>query len=272
MKSLIVVSTLIVVSAVISLGQAPFGGGAGGGRGVGGVGGQGRGAGPQGGRGAPAQAAAGPIADMVTKFTDAVNKRDAAALNKLVTADCVLIDEDGHFDPVSQWITKLTSTGAKTLTVLGGRGLSPLRVSESGDTAWAAFNYNLKETVTPRGQTTASPNEIDGIATIVFKKNGADWQAIMIHVAVKGLAITPHAAAVQNGGEQPKAPSKDAAKELFELTCGGCHSVDLVTSEHHSKEEWTATVQSMVDKGAFLKKEDTPTLIDYLTATYGPKK
>jgi hypothetical protein len=70
--------------------------------------------------------------------------------------------------------------------------LSPLQVSESGDLAWAAFNYNLKETVTPRGQTTSSPNEINGIATITFKKNGADWQAVMIHIAVKGLAITPH--------------------------------------------------------------------------------
>ncbi len=92
---------------------------------------------------------------MVTKFTDAINKQDAAALQKMVTADAVLIDEDGHFDPIGQWITKLTATGSKTLTVLGGRGLSPLKVSEMGDTAWAAFNYNLKETVTPRGQSTS---------------------------------------------------------------------------------------------------------------------
>lgn len=146
----------------------------------------------RGGRGTPPPPATGPIADMVAKITDAVNKQDAAALGKLVSADAVLVDEDGHFDPVNLWIMKLTSTGPKTMTVLGGRGLSPLRVSENGDTAWAAFNYNLKETVTPRGQSTSSPNEINGIATITFKKNGDDWQAILIHVAVKGLAITPH--------------------------------------------------------------------------------
>ena len=146
----------------------------------------------RGGRGAPAPPATGPIADMVTKFVDAVNKQDAATLQKMVTADALLVDEDGHFDPIAMWITKLTATGPKTLTVLGGRGLSPLRVSETGDTAYAAFNYNLKETVTPRGQSTSSPNEITGTATITFKKTGADWQATLVHIAVMGKAITPH--------------------------------------------------------------------------------
>ena len=178
MKRLIFALILtMAVFAIAAVAQAPAAGGQ---------------RGPGGGRGAPAPPATGPIADMVAKFTDAVNKQDAAALNRLVTADAVIVDEDGHFDPVSQWITKLTTTGAKTLTVLGGRGLSPLRVSEAGVTACAAFNYNLKETVTPRGQTTSSPNEINGIATIVFKKSGTDWQAFLIHIAVTGKAITPH--------------------------------------------------------------------------------
>jgi ketosteroid isomerase-like protein len=158
---------------------------------AGGQGGAGGGA-PRGGRGTPAPPATGPIADLVTKFTDAVNKQDEAALQKMVTADAVLIDEDGHFDPIGQWITKLTATGSKTLTVMGGRGLSPLKVYEMGDTAWAAFNYNLKETVTPRGQSTSSPNEINGTVTMVFKKNGTDWQALLVHIAVTGKAITPH--------------------------------------------------------------------------------
>ena len=97
-----------------------------------------------------------------------------------------------HDDSIITAAIKLTATGPKTLTVLGGRGLSPLRVSETGDAAWAAFNYNLKETVTPRGQTTSTPNEINGTVTMVFKKNGAEWQAYLVHVAVTGKAITPH--------------------------------------------------------------------------------
>jgi len=184
---------MTVVFAAVAIAQGPAAGGQGGvGAAPGAAGGPGAGAPRGGGRGPPAPPASGPIADMVTRFTDAINKQDAAALQKMVTVDAVLIDEDGHFDPIGQWITKLTATGSKTLTVLGGRGLSPLRVAEMGDTAWAAFNYNLKETVTPRGQTTSSPNEINGTVTMVFKKNGADWQAFLVHVAVTGKAITPH--------------------------------------------------------------------------------
>jgi hypothetical protein len=45
---------------------------------------------------------------------------------------------------------------------------------------------------TPRGQTTATPNEINETSTITFKKTGDSWQAVLIHVAVTGRAITPH--------------------------------------------------------------------------------
>src|SRR5262245_37067739 len=79
----------------------------------GGGGGRGRG-----GRGAPAAPATGPIADLVAKITDAVNKSDGAELDKMVTADAVWADEDGHFFPANIWIQRLTSSGPKTLTVL----------------------------------------------------------------------------------------------------------------------------------------------------------
>ena len=177
---------LVVTAAMFAtaaLAQDPAAGGP---RGQGGPGG-GRGQ-----RGAPAPPATGPIADLVAKFVDAINKQDAPTLQKMVTADALLVDEDGHFDPIAMWITKLTATGSKTLTVTGGRGLSPLKVSETGDTAYAAFNYNLKETVTPRGQTTSSPNEINGTATMTFKKVGTEWQATLVHIAVTGKAITRH--------------------------------------------------------------------------------
>ncbi|HEX4999467.1 MAG TPA: nuclear transport factor 2 family protein [Terriglobia bacterium] len=195
MKNLFLVLVISMgVFVTTALAQAPQGAGPRGPVGPGGgpaAGGRGGGALRGGGRGTPEPPASGPIADMVSKFVEAVNKQDASALQKLVTADAVLVDEDGHFDPISLWIRFLTTTGPKTLTVLGGRGLSPLKVSEMGDTAWAAFNYNLKETVTPRGQTTSTPNEINGTVTMAFKKNGGDWQAYLVHIAVMGKAFNP---------------------------------------------------------------------------------
>src|SRR5580692_4657441 len=100
MKRLIFVLVTTAVFAAAAIAQDPAAGGQ---RGPGG-------GAPRGGRGTPAPPATGPIADLVTKFTDAINKQDAAALQKMVTADAVLIDEDGHFDPIGLWITKLTAT------------------------------------------------------------------------------------------------------------------------------------------------------------------
>ena len=192
MKRLSVLSlpVLMAVMCLALFGQDPAGGAPGGGGGRGGGGGQGRGGGGGRGGGAAAAPATGPIADMVAKITEAINKQDAAALNKLVTTDAAWIDEDGHFPPATAWIGRLTTTGPKTLTVLTAP--TPLRVTEMGDIAWAAFNFSLKETVTPRGATSGTPNEMLGIATIAFKKNGTDWQAFLVHAAARGTAIQTH--------------------------------------------------------------------------------
>lgn len=187
-----VLLVVMVVACSIAFGQdgggargggAPGGGGAGRGAGAGGGGGRG------GGRG-PAAPATGPIADWVAKMVEAFNKGDAAELNKMVTADAQWVDEDGHFPPVNVWIQRLTTSGPKTLTVLTAP--SALMVKEMGDTAIAAFNFSMKETVTPRGQTTGTPNEMLGIASIVLKKEGADWKAFVIHAAARGSALQTH--------------------------------------------------------------------------------
>jgi ketosteroid isomerase-like protein len=177
------VFAFVLVVMLVSCGVV-FGQDAGGGRG----GGQGRG-GRGGGRG-PAVPATGPIADWVTKLTEAFNKGDAAALNAMVTADAQWVDEDGHFPPVSVWIGRLTTGAPRTLTVLTTP--SPLAVKEFGDTAVAMFNFSMKETVTPRGQTTGTPNEMLGIASIMLKKEGTEWKAFVIHAAARGSALQTH--------------------------------------------------------------------------------
>src|SRR5436190_16190213 len=186
--SVLFLPALMAVLCVALFGQAPQGGapGAGGGGQGRGGGGGGRGGG---GRGAAAPAT-GPIADWVAKMTEAFNKGDAAALNSMLTPDAVWVDEDGHFPPASAWVGRLTTNGPRTLTVLAAP--TPLRVTEMGDIAWASFNLSMKETVTPRGQTTGTPNQMDGIAAIVLTKDGADWKAFLIHAAAKGTALQAH--------------------------------------------------------------------------------
>jgi ketosteroid isomerase-like protein len=123
-------------------------------------------------------------------MAETLSKGDAAGLNAMVTSDAMWVDEDGHFPPVNVWIMRLTSSGPKTLTILTTP--TPLQVKEMGDTAIAAFNFSLKETVTPRGQSTGTPNEMLGIASIVLRKDGGEWKAFLIHAAAKGTAIQTH--------------------------------------------------------------------------------
>jgi ketosteroid isomerase-like protein len=129
---------------------------------------------------------------MVNKIVDLVNKQDTNGLNAIVPQDAVWADEDGHMFPARTWMGRLLQgTPAKKLTIVAAP--AALRVGDiTADTAWAGFNYTLDETVTPRGQTTAIQNQMKGLATIVFKKVGNDWQVALIHAPVHGPAITPH--------------------------------------------------------------------------------
>jgi mono/diheme cytochrome c family protein len=61
-------------------------------------------------------------------------------------------------------------------------------------------------------------------------------------------------------------------KELAEKECSTCHGLDLAASFTNTKAEWEGVVQSMIDKGANLKKEDISPVAEYLAAAYGPKQ
>jgi len=178
MKRSILVFLLITLVAVTLVAQAPAGGQAPGAGGGGGQRGGGGGGGARGGgRGAPAAPATGPIADAVNAIVAAINSQDVATLNKMVTPDAQWLDEDGHMPPASAWIPKFATAGKK-LTISG------LKVGQpTPDTGWAAFNYTLEE---------GAAGSITGMDSMMFKKNGNDWQAVLIHAAVNTKAITPH--------------------------------------------------------------------------------
>jgi hypothetical protein len=178
MKRIIALSlpALMALMCLALFAQGPGAGApaAGGGRGGGGQG--------RGGRGglAPAPPATGPVADATNKIIEAINKQDSGFLDKALTADAILADEDGHVGlPARIWVMRLTSA-PKKLEITG------LRVGELADGGWAVFNYTLDETAQ------GAPNQMKGTSTIVYKKNGSDLQAALIQLSVNGRAITPH--------------------------------------------------------------------------------
>ena len=164
-KSIFVLLIVIVGIASSAVAQAPRGGGGG----------------QRGGPPAP-PALTGPIADAVNGVVAAINKQDAAYLQKAVASDAIWADEDGHFLPANIWINRLMQ--AKPVKKLAMTTLTG-QVWDTG--AWAAFRYTLDETTAA-----GAPNQMKGTATLTFKKVGNDWQVAMIHAPVDGPAIAAH--------------------------------------------------------------------------------
>src|ERR1700723_3018955 len=60
-------------------------------------------------------------------------------------------------------------------------------------------------------------------------------------------------------------------KDLVEDRCSSCHGLDLFLAEHDSKAQWSQIVNEMVSRGATGSAEELATIVDYLTAKFGPE-
>jgi hypothetical protein len=54
----------------------------------------------------------------------------------------------------------------------------------------------------------------------------------------------------------------------MQARCSGCHSTNKITSAKKTVDEWGATLDRMVIKGAQLNAEEQQILIDYLAENY----
>ncbi len=132
-------------------------------------------AGPGGGGARPrTPPASGPMLDLANKLVEAINKQDATTLQKLLAADAVYLDEDGHAPPAQAWIRKLvTATPPKQIAI------SSTHSQMWDDAGWVSFNYELTETVQDQ------PKTVKGTASIVARKSAdGDWQIQLVHGAL----------------------------------------------------------------------------------------
>ena len=118
--------------------------------------------------------ATGPMLDLANQLAEAVNKQNAAALEKMLAPDAVFLDEDGHAPPARAWVRKLTTgTAAKHIEISETHGQT------WDNSGWVSFNYTLTEQY--QGQT----KTLKGTASIVAEKAASgDWQIKMIHGAL----------------------------------------------------------------------------------------
>ena len=73
------------------------------------------------------------------------------------------------------------------------------------------------------------------------------------------------------GAHPPLTLQAGAAKALVEKTCGtGCHSIEVVTSQRMSRNQWSSIVQNMVARGAQANDGEVKAIVDYLATSLGP--
>ncbi len=122
---------------------------------------------------APPVTPTGPLVGVVSALVTAFNNQDRGYFQKMIAPDAVWFDEDGHHMAAAVWMNRiLSATPPRKLTI------SNLRVGNWDTAGWAGFNYIVDET----------GRQLKGTNTLVFKKNGNDWQIVVIHGAIDTFA------------------------------------------------------------------------------------
>src|SRR5258706_14609088 len=73
--------------------------------------------------------------------------------------------------------------------------------------------------------------------------------------------------AAPSGQEERK---QERGEEILTTACLTCHDHRPVDTHVFDEEGWTKEVKSMIEKGAELKADEVPVLVDYLTRFHGP--
>jgi mono/diheme cytochrome c family protein len=86
-------------------------------------------------------------------------------------------------------------------------------------------------------------------------------------VATCGIEAQTAPAAPQPAAAMP-APPPGPGLAIINEKCSVCHTTASVFSQHRSPDDWAATVQLMVDRGADLSPDETNVVIGYLAENF----
>lgn len=97
-----------------------------------------------------------------------------------------------------------------------------------------------------------------------------------IALSVMGLAfavVATRGLEAQSAPPAPAAPTPPPGPALVVINerCSTCHSTASVFNQRRSADDWAATVQLMVDRGADLTPDDMTMVIGYLATNFGPE-
>ena len=69
--------------------------------------------------------------------------------------------------------------------------------------------------------------------------------------------------------QTPATPPPGPGLSTIQERCAACHSTATVFNQRRSADDWAATVQIMVDRGAELSADDQSAVVGYLSEHYG---
>jgi hypothetical protein len=84
------------------------------------------------------------------------------------------------------------------------------------------------------------------------------------------VALTTLATALPLSAQDDATLPDGAGKPIVQRMCTGCHKLKVVTSKRATKDQWSATVQQMVARGADGTDDEIATVVDYLAANFPP--
>ena len=70
------------------------------------------------------------------------------------------------------------------------------------------------------------------------------------------------------GGQEPA--KSERGEQILNAACTSCHDTRAVDTQALDEAGWSRQVKAMIDKGAEVKTDDVPVLVDYLTRYHGP--
>src|ERR1700687_2069420 len=89
------------------------------------------------------------------------------------------------------------------------------------------------------------------------------WKTALLLSAAIAAATTAVGA-----GQDTQQPER--GEQILNGSCTTCHDLGPIQVQAMDKAGWTNNVDSMIQRGADVAKDDLPILIDYLVADHGP--
>lgn len=100
-------------------------------------------------------------------------------------------------------------------------------------------------------------------------RNAVLWLCAPIAAGAVAFAA-PDVSPYERRGRAVDAQPSDKGEQIQNVSCANCHDLRPIQIQALDSEGWMGVVTAMIDRGAEVKAEDIPILVEFLVANHGP--